>query len=358
MSAIDDLIKAHNAADELTRQTSARDDGAMIFCDRLVRIFSVAGIEVQALQGLDLVIEPGELTALVGASGSGKSTLLGILAALDVPTGGRATVAGLDLATLSRPQRLAYRRSTVGFLWQQTARNLFAHLTAAQNVALPMRLSGVGRRERHRRARDLLDLLGVAECHDQLIPEMSGGQQQRVAVGVALANKPQVLLADEPTGELDTQTAGQVFGALRTANSELGVTVLIVTHDAAVSEHVRRTIAIRDGRISTEVLRRAETDEAGREELVAQEYSVLDRAGRLQLPGDYIEALRLRDRVRLALEPDHIGVWPDRPASPGENGPGSPDRTGDASSPGDLGGTDGSHRPRHARQDDSEGASS
>jgi putative ABC transport system ATP-binding protein len=334
VSAIDDLIRARQSAAAQPGGKALPGAGAMIFCDRLVRIFSVAGIEVQALQGLDLFIAPGELTALVGASGSGKSTLLGILAGLDSPTGGQALVAGLDLAALTLAQRLAYRRSTVGFLWQQTSRNLFAHLTAAQNVALPMRLAGVRRAERRRRVISLLELLDVADCRDQLVPEMSGGQQQRVAVAVALANSPEVLLADEPTGELDTETAAQVFGALRTANAELGVTVLIVTHDAGVSEHVRRTIAIRDGRISTEVLRHAATDAEGREELVAREYSVLDRAGRLQLPGDYVEALGMRDRVRLALEPDHIGVWPDdrRAAgtpgqSPEEPGAPGPDET-------------------------------
>jgi putative ABC transport system ATP-binding protein len=356
MSVIDDLIAARQA--EAARPGAAPGADAMIFCDRVVRIFSVAGIEVQALQGLDLVVAPGELTALVGASGSGKSTLLGILAALDVPTGGQAMVAGLDLAGLTPAQRLAYRRSVVGFLWQQTSRNLFAHLTAAQNVTLPMRLAGVRRAERGRRAGELLELLGVADCRDQLVPEMSGGQQQRVAVAVALANQPRVLLADEPTGELDTETAGQVFGALRAANAELGVTVLIVTHDAAVSEHVRRTIAIRDGRISTEVLRRSETDEEGREELVAQEYAVLDRAGRLQLPGEYVTALGMRDRVRLALEPDHIGVWPDRPAEPGPSpaGPDGANSTGGADVPGqDDGGPDagnqGNGTQDHGTQD-------
>jgi ABC-type lipoprotein export system ATPase subunit len=370
MSAIDDLIKARTARAQEPDHRPAPGDSAMIFCDRLVRIYSVSGIEVQALQGLDLVVERGELTALVGASGSGKSTLLGILAALDVPTGGQARVAGLDLGTLGKVERLAYRRSTVGFLWQQTSRNLFAHLTAAQNIELPMQLAGVRRRARQRRASELLSMLGVAECHDQLIPEMSGGQQQRVAVGVALANNPLVLLADEPTGELDTETAGQVFGALRTANSELGVTVLIVTHDAAVSEHVHRTIAIRDGRISTEVLRRAETDEEGREELVAQEYSVLDRAGRLQLPGDYIAALRLRDRVRLALEADHIGVWPDQPgrADPGRADPGGADPSGadpGGAGPGraraggrhEAGGRRGAGGPAGPGEDRSEGVS-
>ena len=332
MSVIDDLIAARRGEPGAPRP----EPGAapVILCDRLVRIFSVAGLEVQAQQGQDQMITAGELTALVGASGSGKSTLLGILAALDVPTGGQAVVDGLDLAALSAAQRLAYRRSTVGFLWQQTSRNLFAHLTAEQNVTLPMRLAGTGRAERRRRAADLLELLGVADCRDQVGPEMSGGQQQRVAVAVALANRPRVVLADEPTGELDTETAAQVFGALRTANSELGVTVLIVTHDAAVSQHVRRTIAIRDGRISTEVLRRAETDAEGREELVAQEYSVLDRAGRLQLPAEYVATLGMRERVRLALEPDHIGVWPDQPAAT-EGGGAGENKGSDGSRDGD-----------------------
>jgi ABC-type lipoprotein export system ATPase subunit len=292
-------------------------EGAVIACDRLVRIYSNAGIEVQALQGLDLLIEPGELTALVGASGSGKSTLLNILAGLDTPTAGQARVAGHDLLAMGAAERLAYRRSVVGFLWQQTSRNLFSHLTASENVALPMQLAGLRRAERRRRAPDLLGMLGVGYCGDRMPAQMSGGEQQRVAIGVALANGPTVLLADEPTGELDTETSEEVFGALRTANAELGVTILVVTHDQQVSDQVRRTIAIRDGRISSEVLRRTETDSRGRQADVAQEYSVLDRAGRLQLPRDFIEALGMRDRVLLALEPDHVGVWPDAPGVPG-----------------------------------------
>ncbi|MGA3153512.1 MAG: ABC transporter ATP-binding protein [Streptosporangiaceae bacterium] len=309
MSAIDDLIAASRAT-AAGPAPAGLADTAMIYCDRLVRIFSVSGVETQALQGLDLQVQAGELTALVGASGSGKSTLLNILAALDRPTGGLASVAGRDLLTMGARERLQYRRRTVGFLWQQTSRNLLSHLTAAENIALPMSLAGAARAARRSKPAELLDLLGLGECAGRIVAELSGGQQQRVAVAVALANQPQVLLADEPTGELDSETAEGVFAALRTANAELGVTVLIVTHDDMVSEHVRRTIAIRDGRISTEVLRRTETDEEGREAEVAQEYSVLDRAGRLQLPGEYIGALGLRDRVRLALEPDHVGVWP------------------------------------------------
>ncbi|HXP18013.1 MAG TPA: ABC transporter ATP-binding protein [Streptosporangiaceae bacterium] len=311
MSGIDDLIAARQQA-AARAPADEMADQAMVRCDRLVRIFTVAGVETQALQGLDLVVRPGELTALVGASGSGKSTLLNILAGLDRPTGGQAKVAGHDLLTMGAKERLRYRRSTVGFLWQQTGRNLLAQLTAAENVELPMELAHVRSNVRRVRARDLLDLLGLSDCRDRLIGQLSGGQQQRVAIGVALANNPGVLLADEPTGELDTETADEVFAALRKANTEIGVTILVVTHDAMVTEHVNRTVAIRDGRISTEVLRRTATDSAGHEAHEAQEYSVLDRAGRLQLPGDFIEALALKDRVRLALEPDHVGVWPDR----------------------------------------------
>jgi ABC-type lipoprotein export system ATPase subunit len=318
MPAIDDLIAARrNAGPDGAARAGEQPPGAVIFCDRLVRIFSVSGVETQALQGLDLQIAAGELTALVGASGSGKSTLLNILAALDQPTGGQAVVAGHDLLTMGTADRLAYRRSTVGFIWQQTSRNLLSHYTAAENIALPMKLAGADRAARRQRPAELLELLDLSDCADQLVGELSGGQQQRVAVGVALANQPRVLLADEPTGELDSETAAGVFAALRTANAELGVTVLIVTHDDMVSEHVRRTIAIRDGRISTEVIRRTHTDEHGQEAEVAQEYSVLDRAGRLQLPGEFVSALGLRDRVRLALEPDHVGVWPGQPEPDG-----------------------------------------
>ncbi|MEV5144114.1 ABC transporter ATP-binding protein [Streptomyces sp. NPDC052727] len=296
------------------RSNPAYGHDALISCDRLVRIFTTAGIEVQALQGLDLLVREGELMALVGASGSGKSTLMNILAGLDTPTAGAARVAGRDLLTMTAADRLAYRREVVGFVWQQTARNLLPYLTAAQNVALPLQLSRTrkGRRARTERALELLELLEVADCRDRRPQQMSGGQQQRVAIAVALANDPAVLLADEPTGELDSQTAAQIFDAFRTANETLGTTIVIVTHDQAVASEVRRTVAIRDGRTSTEVLRRSEIDAAtGHETVVAREYAMLDRAGRLQLPADYLRALDMRDRVALELEPDHIGVWPD-----------------------------------------------
>src|SRR5215470_10646009 len=176
---------------------------ALIVCDRVVRIYSGDGLEVQALQGLDLLVEEGELTAVVGASGSGKSTLMNILAGLDSPTAGRARVAGHDLAAMTSRERLGYRRSTVGFIWQQTSRNLLPYMTALQNVIMPMRFAGLAHRRRTRRAAELLDVLGLADCAGRAPTQMSGGEQQRTAIATALANNPRVLLADEPTGELD-----------------------------------------------------------------------------------------------------------------------------------------------------------
>ncbi|HEU5025007.1 MAG TPA: ABC transporter ATP-binding protein [Spirillospora sp.] len=291
----------------------AYGEGAHIVCDNLVRIYKSEGIEVVALQGLDLLVDPGELIALVGASGSGKSTLLNILSGLDVPTAGVARVAGSDLLTMSAKERLAFRREQVGFIWQQTARNLLPYLTAAQNVELPMRFAGRSRRERATRAADLLGMLGVGDCAGRRPAELSGGQQQRIAIAVAVANEPHVVLADEPTGELDTGTAAEVFAAFRRVNQEFGTTTVIVTHDPGVSERVDRTVGIRDGRTSSEVRRRDASDGTR----TAEEYAVLDRAGRVQLPRGFTEALDMRERVRLALADDHVGVWPDRPREEG-----------------------------------------
>jgi len=259
---------------------------------------------------MDLVVDRGELLAIVGASGSGKSTVLNILSGLDVPTAGVARVAGYDLLSLSAKSRLAYRRRTVGFVWQQTARNLLPYLSARENVELPVRLARGSRRAARARADDLLELVGLADRAERRPGRLSGGEQQRCAVAVALANDPEVLFADEPTGELDEATAVEVFGAMRTVNAELGVTVVVVTHDHNVAAEVRRAVAIRDGRTAAEVRRSARRGSDGVEELVSEEYAVLDRNGRLQLPAAFVEALTLRDRVRLTLEPDHLAVRP------------------------------------------------
>ncbi|WP_419818492.1 ABC transporter ATP-binding protein [Glaciibacter flavus] len=283
---------------------------AEIVCTDLVRIFTAQGVEVQALQGLNLHVESGGLVALVGASGSGKSTLLGILSGLDAPTAGTARVAGHDLVAMRRRERVGFQRSSVGFIWQQTARNLLPYLDAAGNVAAALAVAGL-RKGRDERVHEVLSALDVDHLADRRPAQLSGGQQQRVAIAVAIANRPRVLLADEPTGELDDATSAAVLEAMRSVNERLGVTTLIVTHDASVSEHVARTVQIRDGRTSTEVLRSRRTDDEGREHATAEEFAVLDRVGRLQLPQDFVAALSLRDRVRLALEDDHVGVWPE-----------------------------------------------
>jgi ABC-type lipoprotein export system ATPase subunit len=284
---------------------------ALIVCDNLVRIYQSGTIEVQALQGLDLLVGQGEMVAVVGASGSGKSTLLSLLAGIDAPTAGRARVDKWDLMAMSRADRVRYRRHTVGFVRQQTSSNLVPYLTARQVVDLPMTLAKVPRRARASRTEALLETLGVAYCADRRPSQMSGGEQMRVAIGVALANNPRVLLADEPTGELDTETSAEVFAALRTVNRELGVTVVVVTHDPEVSGQVERTVAIRDGRTSSEVLRRTTNTVNGESHVVAEEYAVMDRTGRVQVPKEYREALALTRRVRLALESDHVTVRPD-----------------------------------------------
>ncbi len=305
-------------------------EGAQIVCDNLVKIFKVADLEVVALQGLDLLVQSGEMVAIVGASGSGKSTLLNILGGLETPSAGRVRVAGHDLTQMDRAERVQYRRRIVGVVWQQTARNLLPYLSALENVELPMLLDG--RHGARQRALDLLGLVGCADLADARPERMSGGQQQRVAIAVALANEPEVILADEPTGELDTATSNEVFGLLRRVNADLGTTILIVTHDPHVSEQVGRTVAIRDGRTSSETLRRTQLTDEGTHEVVAEEFVVLDRAGRLQLPRAHLEALGLANRVRVRLEDDHISIRPDGSDAPA--GPGAPEHQLRRSEPG------------------------
>jgi len=307
-----------------TRQQARPDGDAVpaVWCEGLVKIYKVADLEVVALQGLDLEVRGGELVAIVGASGSGKSTLLNILGGLDVPSAGAAHVGGHDLLAMDERERTSFRREAVGFVWQQTARNLLPYLDARGNVELPLAVRGVPRRARRARAAELLDLVGLGDRLGHRPSQLSGGEQQRVAIATALANEPQVLLADEPTGELDAATAEEVFAVMVATNRELGVTTVVLTHDPLVSEQVDRTVQIRDGRTSTETLRRTEQVD-GTDRTVAEEYAVLDRVGRLQLPEHVVEELGLGRRVRLEVEPDHVGVWPDgsaadRPARSGE----------------------------------------
>lgn len=285
----------------------------LIACESVVRIHQHGPIEVQALQGLDLHVGRGEMIAVVGPSGAGKSTLLSILAGADVPTAGAVRVAGWDLTRLSGRERVAYRRSVVGLVQQQASRNLIPYLTALDNVIVPLSLARFPRNRRAARSLELLDRLGVASCAGRLPRQLSGGEQQRVALGVALANQPALLLADEPTGELDTATSHDIFDTMRRVSAEDGVTVVVVTHDPTVSSQVGRAVAIRDGRTSSEVVRHTEHSGDGEARIVAQEFAVMDRAGRVQVPREFRQALALTRRVRLALDSDHLELWPDAP---------------------------------------------
>lgn len=278
-------------------------------CEGLVRIYKRKGVEVVALQGLDLHVDRGDLVALVGASGSGKSTLLNILSGLDSPSAGRAVVAGHDLLAMRRAERRHYRLRTCGFVWQRATDNLVPYLSVRDNVELPQRLAGAGARERRSRAEQLAEQLGIADVADRVPTELTGSACQRLAIAVALANEPEVLFCDEPTGDLDSGESHEVYAALQQVNEEHGTTVVVVTHDPAVASEVRRTVAIRDGRTSSETLRHGE-------HLVAEEFAVLDRAGRLQLPRDFVAALGLRHRVRVELVDDHIQIRPEHPGGP------------------------------------------
>ncbi|MEI2610553.1 MAG: ABC transporter ATP-binding protein [Candidatus Promineifilaceae bacterium] len=269
-----------------------------IVCENLVKIYQVAELEVVALQGLDLTVAAGELMGIVGTSGSGKSTLLNILGGLDRPSAGRVVVHGgrndrlINLLKASDSDLDTYRRTMVGFVWQQTARNLIPYLSAQANIELPMTIAGMGRREKQAWSQELLERVGLWEHRRHRLAQLSGGQQQRVAIAVALANKPQLLLADEPTGELDSATAREILALLREMNETYDLTTIIVTHDPAVARSVDRVVTIRDGRTSSETIRRVADVEtalkAGLEPEEIQheyeEYVVVDAVGRLQIP--------------------------------------------------------------------------
>lgn len=283
----------------------------LVICDNLIKIYKNADLEVVALQGLDLEIDSGELLAIVGTSGSGKSTLLNILGGLDEPTAGRAEVAGHDLKRLNEKQRTRYRNLIVGYVWQQSGRNLLPDLSVTENVDLPQMFNGARLSHYKRRTAELLELVGLAEMAKKKPSQLSGGEQQRVALAVALANQPALLLADEPTGELDSLTTQEIMSFLREINQRLGVTILIVTHDIAVAAAVDRVIAIRDGRTSTETVRRnIQTTNLSPSGDVSNEAIFIDRVGLLQLPKEAMESLPLRGRVDVRVAGDHVELWP------------------------------------------------
>ncbi len=295
-----------------THEPAVRADQAHIHCQDLFKIYKTEELEVVALRGLDLRVPRGEMMAIVGASGSGKSTLLNILAGLDTPSAGKIMVGERDLLTATDDDLVRYRRADVGFVWQQTGRNLIPYLTAEQNVEVPMILEGATRRRAKERAVTLLDQVGLLAKRHNKPEQLSGGEQQRVAIAVALANDPPLLLADEPTGELDSATADEVFAVFRRLNEVTGVTIVIVTHDRAITQRVDRVVAMRDGRTSTEIVRHVAFSRGEGERL--EEFAVVDRSGRLQIPREMIDWLRIGERARLDLSDDHVEVRPERPA--------------------------------------------
>ena len=279
-----------------------------IECRDLFKIYKRAELEVVALRGLDLDVETGELIAIIGASGSGKSTLMNVLAGLDRPSAGQVRVGSRDLLDISDSELVMYRRLDVGFVWQATARNLVPYLNVIDNIELPMAMAGTSTSDRHSWSGELLSSLGLGDKAKRLPYQLSGGEQQRVAIAVALANRPALLLADEPTGELDTQTASEVFEMLRVLNRTYHVTVVMVTHYPGVTHFVDRVVNIRDGRISSESYSSPTFQRDG--DRVEEEYLVVDWAGRIQLPQELLEQFRLGGLAKASLEDGAVTIKP------------------------------------------------
>lgn len=274
-----------------------------IECSGLFKIYKAAELEVVALRGLELTVGGGEIIAIVGASGSGKSTLLNILAGYDAPSAGTVRVGNYDLLQMTNREVVEYRRHEVGFIWQETSRNLFPYLSALENVELPMVISGAPGSERRQRARELLDVVGLAHRADHKPAQLSGGEQQRVAIAVGLSNQPPLLLADEPTGELDDETGEEVLELLNTVNTDIGTTVIIVTHDPAIATSVGRAIAIKDGKTSTETTREVSFErKLGGDASNTEEFLLIDSAGSVQIPREILDELSIGRRVRVDMK--------------------------------------------------------
>jgi len=281
-------------------------------CENLVKIYKKRDIEVLALQGLDLTIESGEVMAVIGNSGSGKSTLLNMIGGLDRPSAGKLFVHGKNLFEMTDGELAAYKRTTVGFVWQNNARNLLPYLTAAENVMMPMQLMPKAA-AKQARAKELLEMVGLSGKAKSRLSQLSGGEQQRVAIAIALANAPKVLLADEPTGSVDTKTAAFIMDAFREVNRTLNTSVVIVTHDRQAAKMVNRVIMIRDGKTSSEMIAAPRPEghvfDIEDKEAAHEEFAVLDRAGRVQIPPEMLEKLDVKNnRVKMELEDGRLVI--------------------------------------------------
>ncbi|WP_184251165.1 ABC transporter ATP-binding protein [Gracilibacillus halotolerans] len=295
----------------------------MIICESVVKIYKAHDLEVFALQGLDLTIEKGELMAIIGSSGSGKSTLLNLLGGLERPSAGSLLVDGNNLLRMTEKQLKMYKRLTVGFVWQNQGRNLIPYLTAQENVEIPMLLQG---RKKSQKARQLLEMVGLGHRLKNRLNQLSGGEQQRVAIAIALANEPPLLLADEPTGSVDSKTGDQLLNVFREINETLNTTIVIVTHDTELTKKVDRVVNIRDGKISSEMFRMQPHEleelmmQGIQEENTHLEYTVVDRTGRLQIPEELLHTLNLGDnkqsRVQVVEEDGQLIIKPQPSLNP------------------------------------------
>lgn len=278
----------------------------MIKCENLIKIYKTSDIEVVALKGLNLEVKEGEFIGIIGNSGSGKSTLLNMLGGLDRPSAGSLYVDGKNLLTITDKELIKYKRDTVGFVWQNSSRNLIPYLTALQNVEIPMMLSGKPDRAK---ALKLLQMTGIDHKKNSRLIEMSGGEQQRVAIAIALSNSPKLLLADEPTGAVDKKTADSIFELFRKLNKELNQTIVVVTHDRNMAGRFGRVAVIRDGITSSEFIKKSYADELSHmdsslDDDEQQEYVVVDKTGKLQLPEDLLKKMKLQGGGKVIMDID------------------------------------------------------
>lgn len=287
----------------------------VIECDNLFKIYKTDETEVLALQGLDLIVEEGEFLAIIGSSGSGKSTLMNMLGGLDKPTTGKLFINGIDMFKLDERQMREYKRDTVGFMWQNNGRNLLSHLSSIENIEMVMRFSKKNKKDK-KRALELLDRVEMSHRKNNKMSELSGGEQQRIAIAIALANNPRLLLADEPTGSVDSKTSEGIFKLFNDLNKALNLTIIVVTHDMQVAHKVNRVVAISDGKISKELIAKESYDKAllSMEDLYSdinngethEEYLVIDRHGRVQIPEQFLHKIKVKNKIKAKLENNNI----------------------------------------------------
>jgi ABC-type lipoprotein export system ATPase subunit len=280
-------------------------DHEFIKCKQVVRAYKIDKREIVALRGIDFTMRRGEFVCIIGPSGAGKSSLLNLLGGLDKPTAGQLSVDGFDLLALKGGALTRYRLREVGFLWQQTTRNLLPGRSALRNVTLPMALAGVAPWKRAKRAKELLEAVGLKDQMHKRPALLSGGQQQRVAMAVALANQPKLLLADEPTGELDAKTARQMVDLLQRLRQEFELTILMVTHDPEMAAQADRVLTLRDGAL-------------GQDLTGGDNSPQLDAEGKIKLPEAVRAALGGAARVAVEIRPEGILLRPE--SNQGEDG--------------------------------------